>query len=1007
MAIVTRKPSGLSIKRSGSTLVLSWKIGDKDYHDGQTLQYRLLSTKWSKWTALTVGTGTTKRSLVLDMSAYYPTTKKILAKVQFRVRGKRRAADGKTYSVSEWAVKDYDIQLPNAPTLSQELNSTDNNKCTFTWKTTTASDVTKWFTNTEVQTVLAESSNVTDGAQVKGWQAHLVSGANGSTTITEDTSVVNLGTSYTRWVRIRSRGPQGNTAWKYIRHVYAIPYQTKNVTANASIREAGGYLCRADWKTPRDASHPVDAINVQYTFANPETGMTCPDGASWTDAQTLAYKDGSDAAAFSIDNVVGTDQCLFVRINTVHDRNTTYGQATLAAVGALTTPTGLSVSIDQSTHRATVTATNASQVLDSFLVVRYRTAEDPDGFNIGIIPHGQSSVTVQCPAFTAASDVHFSVFAAVGTYTATTRADGTTSYAVETVMESSALEYGGSIPAAPSSVTLSQTATAGTIRVVFDWAWTEATSAELSWADHEDAWESTDEPDTYMIANTHASAWNISGLETGKVWYVRVRLASGDGDSQTFGAYSDTVSIDLSSAPSIPILTLSSAVITEGGSVVASWAFTSTDGTGQASAEVAEVVGNTYTILAEVGGAQNVTLDGMDWQSGESHLLAVRVTSESGKQSAWSDAVAVTVAEPLEIAITSTSLTEQTITVDGESRTIMALTAMPLSVTVTGADEGGTTRVVIERAEDYHIDRPDETTFNGFAGETIAIYSQTGESTITISNDDLIGHLDDGASYRLIATIQDGLGQSAEIAQDFEVHWTHQALMPTASVSMDNANMVAQLTPTAPTGAANTDVCDIYRLSADRPELIYPDAVFGTTYVDPYPTLGEMGGYRFVLRTANGDYITAEDTLAWTDVSASLDAGANIIDFGTGRVLLEYNTDLSHNWSKDFKETKYLGGSIQGDWNPAVSRTGTINTVVTADNTETIEVMRRLATYAGICHVRTKDGSSYAADVQVSESYAQDNAHRIVSFNLSITRIDPDGYDGMTLAEWEAANGLE
>ena len=1007
MAIVTRKPSGLSVKRSGSTLVLSWKIGDKDYRDGQTLQYRLLSNKWSKWTALTVGTGTTKRSLTLDMSAYYPTTKKILAKVQFRVRGKRQTADGKSYSASEWAVKDYDIQIPNAPTLTQELNSTDNNKCTFTWKTTTANDVTKWFINTEVQTVLAESSNVTDGAQIKGWQTHLVSGANGSTTITEDTSVINLGTSYTRWVRIRSRGPQGNTDWKYIRHVYAIPYQTKNVTANASIREAGGYLCRADWNTPRDASHPVDAINVQYTFANPETGMTCPDGASWTDAQTLAYKDGSDAAAFSIDNVVGTDQCLFVRINTVHDRNTTYGQATLAAVGALTTPTGLSVSIDQSTHRATVTATNASQVADSFLVVRYRTAEDPDGFNIGIIPHGQSSVTVQCPAFTATSDVHFSVFAAVGTYTATTRADGTTSYAVDVLMESAALEYGGSIPAAPNNVTLSQTATAGTIRVVFDWAWNLATSAELSWSDHDDAWESTDEPDTYTINNTHASAWNISGLETGKVWYVRVRLASGDGDSQTFGAYSTIASIDLSSAPSIPILTLSSAVITEGGSVVASWAFTSTDGTGQASAEVAEVVGATYTVLTEVGGAQNVTIDGTGWQSGESHLLAVRVTSESGKQSAWSDAVAVTVAEPLDIEITSTSLVEQTETTDGESRTIMALTEMPLSVTVTGAGEGGTTRVIIERAEDYHIDRPDETTVNGFEGETIAIYSQTGESAITIANDDLIGHLDDGASYRLIATIQDGLGQSAEVAHEFEVHWTHQALTPSASVSMDHANMIAVLTPTAPTGAAQTDVCDIYRLSADRPELIYPSAAFGTAYVDPFPTLGDMGGYRFVTRTANGDYITAEDTLAWVDILGGLSAGANIIDFGTGRVLLEYNTDLSHSWAKDFKETKYLGGSIQGDWNPAVSRTGTLSAVVTADDAETIEVMRRLATYAGICHVRTKDGSSYAADVQVGESYAQDNAHRIVSFNLSITRIDSDGYDGMTLAEWEAANGLE
>jgi hypothetical protein len=168
-----------------------------------------------------------------------------------------------------------------------------------------------------------------------------------------------------------------------------------------------------------------------------------------------------------------------------------------------------------------------------------------------------------------------------------------------------------------------------------------------------------------------------------------------------------------------------------------------------------------------------------------------------------------------------------------------------------------------------------------------------------------------------------------------------------------------------------------------------------------------MGGYRFVLRTANGDYITAEDTLAWTDISASLDTPENIIDFGTGRALLEFNTDLSHAWAKDFKETKYLGGSIQGDWNPAVSRTGTLNAVVTADNTDTVEIMRRLATYAGVCHVRTKDGSSYAADVQVSESYAQDSAHKVVSYNLSVTRVDSDGYDGMTLAEWRAANGLE
>ena len=122
--------------------------------------------------------------------------------------------------------------------------------------------------------------------------------------------------------------------------------------------------------------------------------------------------------------------------------------------------------------------------------------------------------------------------------------------------------------------------------------------------------------------------------------------------------------------------------------------------------------------------------------------------------------------------------------------------------------------------------------------QTIAIYSQTGEAPITIS--DTIGSLDDGAGYRIIATVQDSLGQSAETSIDFEVHWAHQALIPDARVSVDHYNMVAFLKPVAPTGAALTDVCDIYRLTADKPELIYPGAEFGEIYVDPFPALGAV-----------------------------------------------------------------------------------------------------------------------------------------------------------------------
>ena len=246
--------------------------------------------------------------------------------------------------------------------------------------------------------------------------------------------------------------------------------------------------------------------------------------------------------------------------------------------------------------------------------------------------------------------------------------------------------------------------------------------------------------------------------------------------------------------------------------------------------------------------------------------------------------------------------------------------------------------------------------------------------------------------------------------QEFEVHWTHQALVPDAFVDVMQEAAVAVLYPIAPTGAAETDVCDIYRLSADRPELIYEGAAFGGTYVDPYPAIGEHGGHRFVLRTANGDYITATDELAWVDMQEAegdtLHNDSVIIDFGTGRVYLEYELDVSQGWKKDFTETKYLGGSVQGDWNPAVSRTGTISAVTVTDDVDTIKEMRRLAVYPGICHVRTPDGSSYAADVQVSEARKQSSGHNAIEFSLAITRVDVETLDGMTYAEWQETGGI-
>ena len=152
----------------------------------------------------------------------------------------------------------------------------------------------------------------------------------------------------------------------------------------------------------------------------------------------------------------------------------------------------------------------------------------------------------------------------------------------------------------------------------------------------------------------------------------------------------------------------------------------------------------------------------------------------------------------------------------------------------------------------------------------------------------------------------------------------------------------------------------------------------------------------------NGDYITEDDMPAWIDMSDQFDTDCTIIDFGGDRVQLRYNMDLSHTWTKGFTETKYLGGAVQGDWTPAVSRSSAVSAVVLeADDDDTIAGLRRLAEYNGICHVRTPDGSSFDADVQVTESRTANSGMKSADFALKITRVDPEGLDGMTLEQWE------
>lgn len=1234
--MATKAPTGLAITRSGNVFTCTWKRG-QSYNKKQQFAHYL--NEWT--TAVDIGKADTSKTVSVNFADFYPNTETKLPSFQFEVRGLYNK------SWSAFTQKSFTIGLPNAPTL--EANKDENLATTvkFTWSVAVAEEDTgsQMFTDVEYQSILLEGCNETNGSKLdtyfKSGQTGWLTGKGGSAdtrTVTENSANVSSG-SHTRWFRVRSRGPAGASAWRYAKFVYAAPNAANITSATATKVATGGYQVMVKWNAVSSAAYPIDTISVEYAKAVPGANLSVPSGISWTTARTLLPTGTSGAASFMVDGDLDVDQVLFVRVNTEHESQNepTHSAPKIAAYGKLDAPTITDITTNDATFRATITVAKNSDVPDAFTVIQYRTAEKPSMiYTVGVISSG-TSYTAQLPDWTGQTK-QFGVYNAVGTYSSITRQDGTTSFAVNATMKSDIVWDGGAVPNAPTNVNVASTSTPGTVRITWDWPWQEADSATISWADHADAWQSTDEPDDYTIENTHANEWYISDLETGKRWYFRVRLTKGTGDNAVNGAWSEAVTIDLSSAPVVPTLSLSSGVIAEDGSVAAFWSFVSTDGTGQAYAEICEATisgqGITYGgIIASTQTAQHVTIyaNEVGWNVGETHYLCVRVVSSSGRVSdGWSDPVPVIIAAPLQITVANTSLqavqegedphtrtaavvtldnsdgmkgitslvmrlnatrggsgtpspsnvrpisgwsqanlsfspTQEAsdattygitfgangtvyggtldvvsgvltvdreivdlgslswvkddtykrfytdnlaskiknvaststvfngmadsfmsvsfddgytdITLDGviclssskfvsirwldhatgtaaqfrnalagkklvyelanpivttiptpelrlrigsnyfwsdtgnitvsaatNARAYNSLTEMPLTATITGAGNGGITQLIIERAESYHIDRPNEEDYNGYQGETIAIFEQTGEAEITINREDLYGTLDDGAAYNLIATIQDGLGQSATQTIRFEVHWAHQAIMPTATVRIEDG--VSVITPIAPSGYATGDTVDIYRLSADKPELIVKGAEFGTEYVDPYPAFNEYGGHRIVYRTLDGDYITAEGDLAWIDLQK--DAGdyiksiSSVVDFDGNSIELLYDTTQSTTWEKGFRETEYLGGSIQGDWRKAVKTTSSVKTAkVTVEDQESMQTMRRLATHPGICHIRTVDGSSYPCNIAVSVDRQFDRETVRATYNLDITKVDTEELDGMTYAEWD------
>lgn len=1083
----TKKPTGLTLSRNKRTFSMGWGCASKDHDGGQELKfyeyYNSYNQYWA-WSSssilqndISISASARAATKNISFSSYYPTTRDVLTKVEFLVRGHRK---GSKYSWSSWASKSFSVSVPYDPIISEALDQSGDQTTTFSWTSSVSDSDGHPFYDYEWETVLTVNgadppwgspdyhhvdngidpdtggsdtgSHTVNGASI-AWSVNKGSGA---VTISENASIVyaNSTDTYIRWFRVRARGAGGASSWVQERHVYGMPAKVTWVygtTPPYAVKTTGNssWSVGMSWTSvsgnygSKNRINPIDYLQAQYCIQSPlitsnisnntysSTLSFNPNEASWTDAPggVVWTVYGFAAYSFSLSEDIPDNKTLYVRVNTVHDRKTTYGDV-IEVSGArrfLSSPSGLLINdVDGEEHRILITKPqNNTDIPNSFTAIYYRSKEGAaEERVVGIVPWGEESGTmiIQCPSWSDTDAPGLGMKTFVGNYTPitpTSTAALPDNYTVfNRLMESNGVDWlAGAIPIPPKlEIRKYAPSPYDTIEASWDWRWTEANGAELSWADRNDAWSSTNEPSTYTISGIHASIWNITGLEP-TTWHVRCRLLRENSDGVSYGSYSKIRSVTLSTNPETPGLTTDTPTIKTGDSFTIYWNYFNEDGTEPESAEIGEATVSDGNVTYPDAGFRTVskntydqkeTLNAADleWEAGSTHYLVVRVKSISGQISVWSKPLAINVVNPITASISGTIISTG------------VLTSLPFTVTVSGVGTDGIASAMITRKDSYSIVRPelrpDEAPEDGFAGETIAYGSISGSGDIVFSRENLIGHFDDGATYIIVGNIVDSYGQTSTTdPHEFTVSWSHHALMPSATITIDEDNLAAIIDLDAVQGAVSGDKVDIYRLSADKPELIVKGGTMGTTYVDPYPTLGKFGGHRIVYITKDGDYITDDRTLAMVDypdeddeiTTGYIEYFGAVIDFGSEQVRLPYNIELSNKWSKDFTEVKYLGGSVQGYWNRAVERTGSIKTSVVIEEDEvgpeTMRTLRRLAMWPGICHVRTPDGSSYAANIDVSEDRESQWVRRLASVTLDITRVDVEQLDGMTMREWQ------
>lgn len=514
------------------------------------------------------------------------------------------------------------------------------------------------------------------------------------------------------------------------------------------------------------------------------------------------------------------------------------------------------------------------------------------------------------------------------------------------------------------------------------WRNDQSNTTQLSWAAYEDAWESSEQPTVLDVTwedaeapsgFNHSATITIRGLEEGVPCYVRARRASVSDSAEYYGQWCYPAKELYPTYPTIAptdVVLRVPAVVERGSGVDCQWTFSGSEQTAWQVCNYED--GARKELMSGEGAAGSCTIPASSIEGLDSLLLSVSVTC--GGDWATSETLPVSISDAPELGMAVNAV----------------LTAQPLELTLTCTSPRAYVAVyVVSRG--VSTDSPTGTKLQA-EGDVVwaeivspSWTANSGAWAATVTAPATLA-LYDGAVYDVSAsaTDQDTLLSSDEETAAFAVSWEHQATCPSSSssVTVDEELLQATITPAAPDGADEGDVCDVYRLTPDGAYPIASDVPFGTSVLDRYAPFSAWAdlAYRLCTRTVDGD-------LDWADFPYILKKGTLRFDWDSNEVDLPYNVTMSDSWMKSFELREHMDGTRAGYWNTGATRKSSLTTdVVKVESVDERKKLASLAEYPGAVFVRTPDGCAYSADVQV-DSFGVSYDSKIVPVSITATEV--------------------